>query len=72
MRGSRNPQGEQNWNPPEDNLTKRLCLLIIGSFATDGYKTYKYWEKRLKTLIRTNYAIRSQKYRILPKMAKLS
>ena len=29
-------------------------------------------KKHLKTLIRTNYTMRSQKYQILPKMEKLS
>ena len=56
----------------EYNKHKSEFLLIKNYFATDGYETYKYWEKHLKTLIRINYAIRLQKYRILPKMARLS
>ena len=39
---------EINWNPPKKEFDKILCLLIIFYFASDGYKTYKYWEKCLK------------------------
>ena len=38
---------------------KTSVFIDNSQFATDGYKTYKYWKKKhLKTLIRTNYTIR--------------
>ena len=46
MRGSLNSQGDKLESSKEKFKKDFTILLIIMWFASDGYKTYKYWESK--------------------------